>query len=996
MSFLARLSLANRGLVALITVAIVGFGAAAVPQLRQQLLPDIQFPAVSVIAVYPGATPEIVEQQISVPIEQAVAGIDGVTMVTSASRTGSSTVWINFDYGVDVKEISSDVQSALARIDSRLPANVDPTVLAGTTDDIPVIVLAATGASEDVLRDKVLPAINEIDGVREAALSGARAKQVTITPKPGSAVPLPTIISALTANGIATAGGTVTDGDKAYSVSVGSRFTDLEQIRNLYVNPTTQLRAVADVEQTQADIVNVTRTNGKDSLGIAVTAIPGANAVEISHLVSDKLSTLESTSGAELEVIFDQAPEVEKAIGSLTTEGLLGLGFAVLVILFFLLSVRSTLVTAVSIPVSVVIALIALWVADYSLNMLTLGGLTIAIGRVVDDSIVVLENIKRHLAGGEAKRDAILNAVKEVAGAVTASTLTTVAVFLPIALVGGIVGQFFGPFGLTVTAALLASLLVSLTIVPVLAYWFLKPPKEAKPEEAEANGRLQRLYVPVLNWSLNHRLVTLLIAFGIIVGTGVLATRIETSFIGGSGTTLQITQQMPNGTSLSTTDAAAKRVEQVLDASPHVKSYQVTIGGGGGIFGQGGGGASRASFNVTTSEEVEQKTIVDELRAELDKLDGEITVGAAGGGFGSTDLQVEVQAADEATLRQATEQIQAAVATLENVTDVKSDLAANTPQVQVTLDRAAAAKVGITDASLGQLINAAFRGTQITRIVVDGVEQPVVLRSGVAPSDVTALRALPVGPGLKLDDIAEVTTVEGPGQINRVDQARTATVSATPTVETLNALSAALTTKLEALDLPAGASYTVGGVTQDQQEAFADLFLAMLVAIALVFIVMIGTFRSIAQPLVLMISVPFAATGALGLLAITGEPLGLPAMIGLLMLIGIVVTNAIVLLDLINQYRQGGMDKMEAIIEGGRRRLRPILMTAVATIFALLPMSLGFTESSAFISQPLAVVVIGGLVTSTLLTLVLVPVLYSFGRAKATPGQIAPAEVAPS
>ncbi|WP_203913266.1 efflux RND transporter permease subunit [Rhizocola hellebori] len=1010
MSFLTRLSLANRGLVALITIAIFGFGLSAVPQLRQQLLPDIQFPSVSVIAAYPGATPELVEQQVAVPIEQAVSGIDGVTMVTSASRTGSATVWVNFDYGADIKAISANVEQALSRVQNRLPANVDPTVLAGTTDDIPVIVLAATGADEETLRDKVLPTIGQIDGVREATLSGARAKQVVITVNQAElarrGLTAQSIITALTANGVSTAGGTITEGNLSYSVAVGGRFNNLDQLRDLYLTSSatgggatgggaapapsasprpgaastpTQLKDVARVEPAQADITSITRTNGKPSLGIAVTAVPGANAVEISHKVSDQLSTLEQATGAELEVIFDQAPQVEKAIGSLTTEGMLGLSFAVLVILVFLLSVRSTLVTAVSIPVSVVIALIALWSADYSLNMLTLGGLTIAIGRVVDDSIVVLENIKRHLAGGEAKRDAIGNAVKEVAGAVTASTLTTVAVFLPIALVGGLVGQFFGPFGLTVTAALLASLIVSLTIVPVLAFWFLKPPKTAKPAESEANGRLQRAYVPVLGWALRHRLVTLLVAGGIIAGTGVLATTIETSFIGGSGTTLQMTMQMPNGTSLAVTDEAAKDIERILAGQPDIARYQVTVGGGGGgIFGQGGSSSNRASFRITSRDDTDQQKVIGDLREATKGLDGEIVVGAAGGGaFGSSDLAVEIEAADEKTLREATEQVRVAMASLADVTDVKTDLAANTPQVQITLDRAAAAKLGMTDASVGQLINQAFRGTQISRIVLDGVEQPVVMRAAAAPSDVAALKALPVAPGVKLDDIADINTVEGPGQINRVDQARTATVSATPTAEGLSAVSAALEAKLKELKLPAGATYSVGGVTQEQQDAFGDLFLAMLVAIALVFIVMIGTFRSVAQPLILLISIPFAATGALGLLAITGEPLGLPAMIGLLMLIGIVVTNAIVLLDLINQYRASGVNVREAIVEGGRRRLRPILMTAVATIFALLPMSLGFTESSAFISQPLAVVVIGGLITSTLLTLVLVPVLYS-------------------
>ncbi len=601
MSFLARLSLANRGLVALITVAILGAGAFVLPQLRQQMFPDLQFPSVSVIAAYPGATPEIVEQQVAVPIEQAVAGVDGVTMVTSASRNGSATVWVNFDYGVDIDQVEGDIQQALARIDSRLPQNVDPTVFAGSTDDIPVIQLAASGGGGDDqelarrVRASVLPALNNIEGVREATLTGDRTPQVTIDLNPAklaaAGLTAQAVTGALTANGISMPGGVIADGGMTYSVAVGSRFTTVEQIGDLYLKPAgkpaagtkpaalPQLKDVATVTSAPAAATTLTRTNGKPSLGVGVTALPGANAVEISHQVNDKLPDLEQQlgSGGDLQVIFDQAPEVERSVDSLTTEGALGLAFAVLVILIFLLSVRSTLVTAVSIPVSVVIALIALWAGDYSLNLLTLGGLTIAIGRVVDDSIVVLENIKRHLEYGEPKKQAVLTAVKEVSGAVTASTLTTVAVFLPVALVGGMVGQLFGPFGLTVTAALLASLLVSLTIVPVMAYWFLKSPQgtaeelesiRVQAEAKELRNPLQRAYVPVLSWTLRSiwtRLATLAVAFVIFVGTVAMAFGSETSFIESSGNSFAITQTMPTGTPLDKTDEAAKRVEKILD-----------------------------------------------------------------------------------------------------------------------------------------------------------------------------------------------------------------------------------------------------------------------------------------------------------------------------------------------------------------------------------------------------------------------------------------------
>ncbi|MDI1459761.1 efflux RND transporter permease subunit [Catellatospora sp. KI3] len=1020
MSFLTRLSLASRGLVALITVAILGVGAYVLPQLRQQMFPDIQFPNVSVLAAYPGATPEIVESQVTIPIEQAVAGVDGATGITSVSRNGSATVAITFDFGVDVDKVEGDIQQALSRIDSRLPANVDPTVFAGSTDDFPVVQLAASGAGGDDqelarrLRAVVLPALNNLEGVREATLSGARDPQVTIDLDPAKlaarGLSAQAVITALTANGVSMPGGVIADGGLTYSVAVGGRFTTLAQLGDLYLTPAagaarpaapapgtapkplTQLKDVATLASAPAAATQLTRTNGKPSLGVGVTAKPGANAVEISHAVNDKLPELAAQlgTGGALQVVFDQAPEVERSVSSLTTEGALGLAFAVLVILVFLLSVRSTLVTAVSIPVSVVIALIALWTGDYSLNLFTLGGLTIAIGRVVDDSIVVLENIKRHLEYGEPKKEAILTAVKEVSGAVTASTLTTVAVFLPVALVGGFVGQLFGPFGLTVTAALLASLLVSLTIVPVLAYWFLKSPQgtaeelaeiREKAEAKELRSPLQRVYVPVLRWSLGHRAITLVVAAVIFFGTVGLASRIETSFIGSSGNSFSITQQLPTGTDLATTDAAAKRVEEVLSSTEGVKSYQVTVGGGGNMFGGGAPDTTKARFQVTSEAEVDQAKLTETLRDRIDALDdtavGEVVVGAVQGGLGSSNVEVSVNAADDATLRQAAQQVKDALTQVDGLTDVESDLSASTPQVQVALDRPAAARVGLTDAAVGQLVNQAFRGTTVTRAVINGIEQPVILRTGAAPVDLAALRALPIAGGLRLDDVADVTTVAGPSQINRVEQVRTAKVTGAPTAEALGTLSKNLDEKLKSLDLPEGATYKIGGVLESQQSAMGDLFLAMGVAVALVFIVMIGTFRGLAQPMVLLVSIPFAATGALLALLATGQPLGLAAMIGMLMLVGIVVTNAIVLLDLINQYREQGMSIRDSIIEGGRRRLRPILMTAAATIFALLPMSLGLTESSAFISQPLAVVVIGGLVSSTLLTLVLVPVGYS-------------------
>lgn len=686
-------------------------------------------------------------------------------------------------------------------------------------------------------------------------------------------------------------------------------------------------------------------------------------------------------------MVSDQGPAVAKAVSGLTTEGALGLVMAVLVILVFLASIRSTLVTAVSIPLSVVLALIVLWTRDLSLNMLTLGALTIAIGRVVDDSIVVLENIKRHLGYGEEREAAILTAVREVAGAVTSSTLTTVAVFLPIGLTGGMIGELFGSFSLTITAALLASLLVSLTVVPVLSYWFLRAPKgtsedlaEARrlAEEKEEKSRLQRLYVPVLKFATRRRFMSLAIALVVLVVTFGMAPLLKTNFFDqGEQEVLSIQQELAPGTGLDASDAAAKKIEKLLADTEGVKDYQVNVGSSGFMAAFGGGtGTNQASYQISLEESASYEKTRDAIEKGLAALDGigDTTI-AAGDGFGSQDLSVVVKAGDAEVLRKASEQVRAAIAGLEDVTDVQSDLSQSVPRISVTAN-AGAADAGFDSTSLGMIVAQAVRGTPTAKAILDDSERDVLITSAKPVTTLAGLKALPLGP-VTLGDIATVELVPGPVSMTRIDGARAATITAKPVGDNTGAVSATLQSKIGALDLPEGATATIGGVSEDQNEAFLNLFLAMLAAVAIVFMLLVATFRSLIQPLILLVSIPFAATGAIGLLVITDTAMGVPAMIGMLMLIGIVVTNAIVLIDLINQYRAQGLGVVEAVIEGGRHRLRPILMTALATIFALLPMALGITGEGGFIAQPLAVVVIGGLITSTLLTLLLVPTLYA-------------------
>ncbi|MEW2284269.1 efflux RND transporter permease subunit [Streptomyces sp. NPDC047841] len=1003
MSWLSRFSLAQRALVGLVSLIALAFGLIAIPQIKQQLLPTIELPMVSVIAPYQGASPDVVEKQVVEPIENNLQGVDGVTGVTSTASEGNAVIMASFEYGNDTKRIVSDVQQAVNRARNQLPDDVDPQVVSGSTDDMPTVVLAVTSdkdqqALADQLDTTVVPALKDIDGVGRVQVTGVRGLQVTVTPddaKLARAGLTPAALGqALQAGGATVPAGSFDEDGVNRTVRVGGGFTSLRQIEDLMVTGEggkrpVRLGAVATVEEQPAPADSLTRTDGRPSLAVNVTMDHDGSAVSISKAVEDKLPRLRADlgTGAKLTVVSDQGPAVSKSIKGLTTEGALGLLFAVLVILVFLASVRSTLVTAVSIPLSVVLALIVLWTRGLSLNMLTLGALTIAIGRVVDDSIVVLENIKRHLGYGEERREAILTAVREVAGAVTSSTLTTVAVFLPIGLVGGMVGALFGSFSLTVTAALLASLLVSLTVVPVLSYWFLRAPKgtpedaaEARraAEEKEAGSRLQRAYVPVLRFATRRRLTSVLIALVVLVVTFGMSGLLKTNFFDqGDQEVLTVKQRLKPGTSLAATNAQAKRVEKLLAATEGVKDYQVTVGSSGFMAAFGGGtDTNQASYQVMLKDSASYDDVREQLEDGLKKLKGSGTTTVSGGdGFGDQNLSVVVKASDPGVLRTAAEQVRSTVAGLDHVTDVTSDLAQSVPRISVRANAEAAA-AGFDDQKLGAAVAQAVRGTTAAKAVLDDTERDVVVRSAKPATTLAQLRALRLGP-VKLGDIATVKLVDGPVSMTRIDGQRAATITATPTGDNTGAISSKLQSKIKDLKLPAGATAEIGGVSSDQDDAFKNLGLAMLAAIAIVFMLLVATFRSLAQPLILLVSVPFAATGAIGLLVATGTPMGVPAMIGMLMLIGIVVTNAIVLIDLINQYRAQGHGVVEAVIEGGRHRLRPILMTALATIFALLPMALGVTGEGGFIAQPLAVVVIGGLITSTLLTLLLVPTLYA-------------------
>lgn len=1013
MSYLAVLSLKNRALIALVTIVAAIFGGLALTSLKQELIPSIEFPQLAVVTTYPGASPEVVETDVSTPIENAIRGVEGLESTTATSTTNSSIVSASFTYGTDLAAAQQKILAAIARINDQLPDSADTTVASASIDDFPVIQLAVTGftdaqATQATLQTSVVPDLEDVAGVNGAQIVGGTGERVTITPDATRlgerGFSQQAITDALDANGVLFPGGSLTENDQTLTVQTGSKLTSVDEISALPLVPTdaTQIAAgqttiadVADVALQTDPVTTLSRVDGKPALTIAVTKLPAANTVDVSRGVLAALPALESQlgQGATFTVVFDQAPFVEQSIEALAQEGLLGLVFAVVVILVFLMSVRSTLVTAISIPTSVLITFVGLQSFGYSLNILTLGALTIAIGRVVDDSIVVIENIKRHYVGDADKIPTIVRAVREVAAAITASTITSVAVFLPIAFVGDVTGELFRPFSLTVTIAMAASLLVSLTIVPVLASWFLKPGKVIRddngdpvdPEAADAPpSRLQKAYVPILTWTLKHSAVTLGVAVLILGGTLATFPLLKTDFLGDSGqNTFTVTQKIGSAPSLDAEDAAAQKVEAVLLDTPGVQTVQTSIGSSGSALRDAfSGGGSGITYSITSESGADQVELRERVRTELEQLTdaGEIEVAASGGGFGSTDITVDVTAADGSSLQQASDSVVSQLQGREGVGQVTSSLSASLPFVSVRVDRAAAAERGLSERTVGALVSGAQQPRQAGTVELDGRGVTVYLATANPPQTIDDLRALeiPSASGtVRLDQIATVEESQTAPSITTARGLRTATITVTPTSDDLGSSSATVRDALADVQLPEGATAEVGGVVTSQQDAFGQLGLALLAAILIVYVVMVATFKSLRQPLELLVSVPFAATGAILMLLITGVPLGVAGMIGALMLVGIVVTNAIVLIDLVNQYRARGLSVFEATIVGGARRLRPILMTALAAIFALVPMALGITGHGGFISQPLAVVVIGGLVSSTFLTLLVLPTLYN-------------------
>ena len=1015
LTYITRLALSRRPVTVLAILLLLGGGLFSALRLKIELLPDIEFPVITVSTFYPSANPDAVAEDVSIPIENLVTGLRGLERLQTFSSESLSLVIAEFEFGADMDEVESTLSRGLAGLS--FPQGVqEPRLLRITPNTFPILQLSVISDRplselQELTESTIAPAIRSVPGVFSVQITGGSEQQVLVAAIPEklaeTGISIPQVAGVLRATNVSIPAGAITADGATLPIRATHRLKSVDEIANLIVGVSGQppgpaargstptpsgppkpvfLKDIAEVSFVDSARRTLSRTNGKESLGIAVLKDPDANLVDVANDVKKRLEELQPSLGDDVQIatIYDQAPDVESAISGVTREAMYGAVFAVGIIFLFLFSFRSTLVAGISIPLSILTGIIVMRWLDISLNVMTLGGLAIAVGRVVDDSVVVLENVYRHIQQGERRLEAAFNATREVAGAITASTLTTIVVFAPLAFIGGIIGAFFTPFAVTVSVALLASLLVALTVVPVLGSLFLL----RKGPEAERTIWLQRVYAPILQWSLAHRIYTLLIAAILFLGSFALVPFIGTALFGGGNSKIvNLTIELPPGTDAETTLGEAMAVEAEIASLDEVVTYQTTIGTGEDVFQRGGQrgavGSNSAEMVIRLSEDSDTTEVAENLRRRFANGDGErkITVSELqGGGPPEGDMELVVTGANYADIVTASETLVAELADVPGLVNVTSDAAAAKPELAINVDPAKAIASGSTVAQVGFAVNSLLVGSTVTKVELDGKAVDVVLKGRVEDIDsIEEIRALNIG-GVTLGDVADVQLEDGPVQIVRVDGKRAVSVSGAIVEENTGAVNADVDQVVAAVALPAGVEVSTGGVFEQIQEIFISMAIALVVAIVLVYLVMVASLGSLMNPLVIILSLPLASIGALGALFITQRELGVPALMGTLMLVGLVVTNAIVLITFVEQLRQQGMSVREALERGGGLRVRPILMTAFTTIFALLPLAIFVPESAGLVGAELATVVIGGLVTSTFLTLVVVPVLYSYAK----------------
>lgn len=1012
---LPRLSVTRPVTASMVLLIIVMLGFFSIRGIGLELLPDMNFPVAAVVTSYQGAGPEEVENLVTRPLEEVLATVNNVDKIQSQSQENSSLIIVQFYWGTDIDDVLLDLRDAIDRVRPSLPDDANsPRVLKFDPNMFPIISLALAGEKDPAelrrMADEVIvPRLERIPGVASATIVGGLEREISVKADPAQllvhGLTLDSLAQALRANNLSFPGGKVDAGGQQLLVRTQAEFTSIDDIRNVEIatptGQTVRLADVAIVEDGFKQQLTLTRVNGVTGVGIDIVKETGANTVQVSRLVQRELKSITESlpSAYRLSTVFDSADFINSSIRNLTQTAAVGGLLAVIILFVFLRHFASTLVVALSIPISIIATFTLIRYGGLTLNLISLGGLGLGLGMLVDNAIVVLENIFRYRQLGHDSHEAAVMGTNEVSGAITSSTLTTVAVFAPIVLAGGLISELFGQMSWTISYSLAASLFVSLTIVPLFASRLTKgnlimiaPRSEDENSQEADKGKMKQIYRRMIEWSLRRRGWVLVIAFAFIVGTIVMSTRMKTEFLPSTdGGIIQMSVELESGKRLEASDRVMRQIEQVVMSLPEVDTAMTTVGGAGEAAFLGVSEGNRGQMIITLKPLAERSRstaeVAEDLRNRFQNIPGaDITISddsMMGGGMTSSPIFLIIRGDDTEVLKQLAEEVADKIRAIPGTRNVETSLGQGIPELQVHVHRSKAFQMGLTSAQVAQYINNALNGQVATRYRVDGEEIDVRVRhiQGVEAQQEDLLNLLiPTGRGslVPLRDIAEVREESGPVAIQRDAQQRAVSVQADLGAGyALGPVAAQVQQEMANMRLPAGYSLQYGGDQHDMTEAFGDLGFALILAVLLVYMILAAQFESFLHPFGIMLTFPLSVVGGLLGLIITGRTFNVTAFIGLIMLAGIIVNNGIVLVDYINKLRERGKERNAAIVEAGITRLRPILMTTLTTVLGLAPLALGIGDG-AEVQAPLATVVLFGLTLGTLLTLIVVPVLYSY------------------
>lgn len=1034
MTALTSLALSRRSITIFMVLLVLAAGVFSYSQMRQDLYPEYDYPFVTIATSYPSANPQTVERDVTDPIEEAIQGITGLKQFQSTSAANQSLVMAELNFDVDMEEAERNVQSRVNGI-TFPPGVTDPLIRRIGSEMVPILQLSVVPGgdlvtSDEFIKDIIIPRVEQVDGVSRAEIVGEVNRQIQVTVDTEKlnelGLSMSRVPSAISGNNSGLPAGNVNDRGQAFPVLTTHELGSLEDIRNLVIGHEVlsrslapaltedkerpvRVRDVADVAISTPDATTIWRTDGSPSMGINVFKDPDYDTTRVTSGVLKVMTDIE-TSNPDLKVVVikDDGRDARDQLRGLVRDGAIGFFLAVAVVFIFLinlrpsvwrgirLTLRPTLIIAISIPLSVLLGVLVLYVAGQTLNFMTIAGLAIAVGRLVDDSIVVLENVYTHIRRGEERRQAAIDATREVATAIVGTTLTTIIAFLPLAvMIPGLVSTLFTPLIIALSAALAGSTLVALTVVPMLGAMLLNRNEVVGPtEEADATtGRstlLQRLYTPVLVWALRHRLATLLIAGLVTVASLSLVLVIPVRlFPSGSPDFLIINLELPTGASVGRTFAEVNRAEAVLEnlkASGAVEHYQVAIGRAQDVFGFPGSkvlGLNFASIRVRLGKQA-PKDIVELVKRELPEK-GDLSVAVSGVRIDSppeSDLEINISGKNFAVLSQLSQQLEADIAHIDGIVNVDSDRSEFRDEVLVRTNPEELSRLGLDNSLVGFQVSQYLVGHTVTQVDLGDETVDLVVRGDRENADtIDGLKELliesPAGQ-VKLGTISQIAVEPGPVSISHFNGDRSVTVTGNIVAEDIQATGFKVRSQIAAMAIPPGVEIKALGIFQQITESFHDLILAISVGVILIYVFLILSTRSLVNPLVILTSLPLAVVGGLVALAVSGRSISLSSLMGILTLAGVVVDNAIVLIFFVDDLRARGLNMHDALVQGGQSRVRPIVMTALTTIIALVPLATALSsEGSSIIGAELATVVIGGLLSSTVLTLIVVPVMYT-------------------